>query len=153
MSIRVNVAAAIVRDNQILLVECDDKTVGLHYNFPGGGVEYGEGLHEALEREVKEETGARLAHIGETLLIWEYIPVKCSFKYGEQQKIAMLFRCELAEGSEPHMTNRGDEHQIGVKWQPLEELQSISLIPSIAPQLLAALQGTTGIREITDGGL
>src|SRR5687767_189484 len=34
--IRVNVAAAIVRENQILAIEYDDES-GLNYNLPGGG--------------------------------------------------------------------------------------------------------------------
>ena len=34
MTIRLNVAAVIVREDKILLVEFDDET-GLHYNLPG----------------------------------------------------------------------------------------------------------------------
>jgi 8-oxo-dGTP diphosphatase len=37
----------------VLLVEFNDET-GLHYNLPGGGVEPGESVIEALEREVRE---------------------------------------------------------------------------------------------------
>ncbi|MCA9912487.1 MAG: NUDIX domain-containing protein, partial [Anaerolineae bacterium] len=73
MSIRLNVAAVIVRHDALLLVEFDDET-GLHYNLPGGGVEEGETLHQALRREVREETHAELAEIGRLLLAWEYVP-------------------------------------------------------------------------------
>lgn len=56
--IRIRASAAIVRDGRILLIECDDPTLGLHYNLPGGGVEPGEAMHDAVRREVWEETTA-----------------------------------------------------------------------------------------------
>jgi ADP-ribose pyrophosphatase YjhB (NUDIX family) len=50
MDIRLNVAAVIARDDKILLVEFNDET-GPHYNLPGGGVEFGESVYEALRTE------------------------------------------------------------------------------------------------------
>ena len=57
--IRVGVNAAIVRDESILLVEFDDET-GRHCSLPEGSVEAGESLHQAVRREVREETGAEV---------------------------------------------------------------------------------------------
>jgi ADP-ribose pyrophosphatase YjhB (NUDIX family) len=68
--IRFGVNAAIVRDGAILLVEFNDEQSGLHYNLPGGGVELGETLHEALRRGVREETCAEV-EVGPLLLVWE----------------------------------------------------------------------------------
>jgi ADP-ribose pyrophosphatase YjhB (NUDIX family) len=48
----IRVYAVIIRDNKLLLTKQWDG-----YSLPGGGVEKGEGLDEALERELKEETG------------------------------------------------------------------------------------------------
>jgi len=54
--IRVGARALVVENESVLLVEFNDET-GLHYNLPGGGVEPGESVIEALEREVRENAG------------------------------------------------------------------------------------------------
>ena len=68
-AIRVSVKAVIVRNEQILLIGYDlEDGCGFHYNLPGGGVEIGEGLHEALRREVREEASADI-EVGPLTLI------------------------------------------------------------------------------------
>jgi 8-oxo-dGTP diphosphatase len=142
MNIRLNVAAVIMRDKKILLVEFDDET-GLHYNFPGGGVEFGESIYEALHREVLEETNAEVDTIGHMLMIWEYIGTKQAYKYGEGHKVALVFPCTLKEGSEPHFLLNPDLHQTGVSWVDLDALHTVSLIPNIAKRLIPLLQNNT----------
>jgi 8-oxo-dGTP diphosphatase len=50
------VSAAIVRDGKLLVVRRARKPALNLYTFPGGGVETGETLTEAVIREVREET-------------------------------------------------------------------------------------------------
>jgi 8-oxo-dGTP diphosphatase len=50
------VSAAIVRDGKVLVVRRARKPAINLYTFPGGGVELGETLTEAVIREVREET-------------------------------------------------------------------------------------------------
>src|SRR3954465_3215493 len=50
------VSAAIMRDGQVLLVRRARPPCGGLFSLPGGVVEIGETLTEALEREVREET-------------------------------------------------------------------------------------------------
>lgn len=58
------VSAAIFRDGRVLIVRRDRPPAhGLH-TLPGGGVELGETLEQAVIREVREETGLAIAPLG-----------------------------------------------------------------------------------------
>src|SRR5271167_3596603 len=51
------VSAAIFRDGRVLIVRRARPPAHGLYTLPGGGVEVGENLHQAVAREVREETG------------------------------------------------------------------------------------------------
>ncbi len=138
MTVRVNVSAVIIRDDKILLSEYDDKS-GLHYNFPGGGVELNESLYEALHREVWEETGAKIS-IGRLLAVWEYIPPPDDV-YGNVHKVGHLFHCELLANSEAHGAQKLDEKQTGSAWIALKELKEITLYPMLGKNLFSVING------------
>ncbi|MDR3464441.1 MAG: NUDIX hydrolase [Xanthobacteraceae bacterium] len=58
------VSAAIFRDGQVLLVRRARTPARGLYSLPGGRVELGETLTQALAREVAEETGLTIAIVG-----------------------------------------------------------------------------------------
>jgi 8-oxo-dGTP diphosphatase len=53
----VGVGAFILRDNQVLLVQRGREPAAGKWSVPGGLVELGESLQEAIAREVREEVG------------------------------------------------------------------------------------------------
>ncbi|WP_407184805.1 NUDIX hydrolase [Bradyrhizobium centrosematis] len=55
------VSAAIFRDGKVLLTRRARSPAKGFYSLPGGRVEFGESLHQALKREVSEETGLDIA--------------------------------------------------------------------------------------------
>jgi 8-oxo-dGTP diphosphatase len=55
------VSAAIFRDGRVLIVRRGHPPAHGLYTLPGGGVELGETLEEAVIREVREETGLAIA--------------------------------------------------------------------------------------------
>ncbi|MCP3459818.1 NUDIX hydrolase [Bradyrhizobium sp. CCGUVB23] len=58
------VSAAIFRDGKVLLVRRARSPAKGFYSLPGGRVEFGESLHQALTREVDEETGLAIDIVG-----------------------------------------------------------------------------------------
>lgn len=52
-----SVKCMIFHENKILLLRKKDREGIGPWEFPGGGLEFGENLHDAAIREVKEETG------------------------------------------------------------------------------------------------
>jgi ADP-ribose pyrophosphatase YjhB (NUDIX family) len=58
------VSAAIFRGDKILLVRRARSPAKGFYSLPGGRVEFGETLHQALHREVDEETALRIEIVG-----------------------------------------------------------------------------------------
>lgn len=100
------------------------KKFGGTWGFPGGKVEIGETIAEAIRREIHEETGLTLD--GQLLFLDSYY-------YGES--VGMHFAAFVTTGvvtCEP-----GVEH----KWlQDLEELQKLPRIPGIDYHILRAAQ-------------
>ncbi len=135
---RINVAGVILRNNKLLLAEYNDAS-GIHYNFPGGGVHLGETLHDAVKREVWEETGARVT-VGKLMAVWEYIPPEDD-PYGNVHKIGHLFNCELVADSEPNMPEQPDPSQVGIRWVSLEKLDTIQLYPELGQDLHRIIRG------------
>jgi 8-oxo-dGTP diphosphatase len=136
--IRVRVGAVIMRSNAIVLVEYDDDKSGRHFNLPGGGVNEGESLYDALRREIVEETCMEV-DVGRLLLVWEYVPSHHAEKYGLRHEVALVFLCEAHEGSEPRLPEVPDENQIDARWVSLEDLPHVPLLPQVGERLLAIL--------------
>lgn len=58
------VSAGIFREGKVLLVRRAREPARGIYTFPGGRVEFGENLHEAVAREIREETGLTIEIVG-----------------------------------------------------------------------------------------
>lgn len=110
---RASVYAIIIRDGKLLITEECGK-----WTFPGGGVEIGETLQNALHREAQEEIGATvsispIAHV-ETTLFW--LPIsKCPV-----QSIMMYFCCDLT-------SDIPEECLARTRWVDIAELEGKEL--------------------------
>ena len=139
MEVVLKVRAVIVQNNQMLLVEFDDET-GLHYNLPGGTVETGEFLEDALVREVKEETSAQV-FVEQLLLTHDYLPDISPNDYGDRRILTLVYRCTLTPDSPlPQLPAKPDENETAVRWIDVDKLHTIWLLPEIVDDLWAALR-------------
>ncbi|HJW43085.1 MAG TPA: NUDIX hydrolase [Geothrix sp.] len=90
------VAAVIERQGRFLVVEEPDKVTGLPViNQPAGHVEPGESVHDAVRREVREETG--LAFTAEAIV--GLYPLKAA---NGKDYFRVCFIGSVPEGAVPH---------------------------------------------------
>ena len=135
--VRVGVNAIVVEDDHLLAVEFEDET-GHHYNLPGGGVEAGESLPDALRREVREETTAAV-DVGDLAFVHEYEPAAHDHAYGSIHKLTCFFHGELR--GEPTLPDDPDPNQVGVAWLPLSTIEDAPVLPDLGDRWRAIGQG------------
>jgi 8-oxo-dGTP diphosphatase len=71
-NIRIRVAGILLKGDNLLLVR-HEKNSKSYWLLPGGGVEFGETLENALIREFKEEVGLAI-QVGELVMVQDSIP-------------------------------------------------------------------------------
>lgn len=92
---RVSVSALIFHEGKVLLAHRRDID---WWNLPGGGLEEGETVDEALRREVLEETGLEV-EVEQLVGVYSK-PLK--------QEVVLAFRCQVLNGN-PHETEEARE--------------------------------------------
>ncbi|KAF7788075.1 hypothetical protein PRUB_a2641 [Pseudoalteromonas rubra] len=111
--------AIITRQSQILLLytqRYDD------YTLPGGGVDEGESLTDALVREVKEETGARsVTHIV-PFGIYEEYQRWYKPEYDNVHIVSHCYQCDICgEFDEPEMEHYEVSNGMQPQWVEITE--------------------------------
>lgn len=126
---RVRVAAIIVQDGALLMVR-HVKGEETYWLLPGGGVDYGESLVEALERELREEASVEI-RAGDLVLANDSIAPDFS-----RHTVNLYFDAKIVSGT----IARGiDERVVEVRFIPLDELTSIRVFPDVREPLLKAM--------------
>lgn len=136
--IRVGAKAVIIENESILLIEYRDEN-GLHYNLPGGGVEPGESVKDAVKREAMEEAAIDV-EVGELLSAIEYEPQRNDYWAGDGHSIYFIFECKRNPNTIPVLPDNPDPHQTGVRWIKISNLKKIELLPHISEQLIEYYQ-------------
>ena len=122
------VSAAIFRDHKVLLVRRARTPGKGFYSLPGGRVEFGESLHQALRREVDEETGLRIDIVG--LAGWREVLPSAG---GGGHYVIMSFAARW-RANEPVLNDEHDDF----KWLPAHALGDLKLTGGLVEVLQAA---------------
>jgi 8-oxo-dGTP diphosphatase len=117
----VGVGGVVVRDGRVLLARRGKEPLYGRWTVPGGTVELGETLEEAVVREMEEETGLRVEPV-EVLTVFDRIE-----REGERvtyHYVIVDYRCRWRSG-EP----RAASDALDVAWASAEELPGYDLPP------------------------
>jgi 8-oxo-dGTP pyrophosphatase MutT (NUDIX family) len=130
---------AVNERSEILLVEEAIRSRGGQrvVKFPGGGVELGEGIREALQREWREETGRELQRAEPLYYNDEFV---ASFFHAGHQIVCFYYRVWF-DWSLPLIPETGDTEFVAFRWQRLDQLKPEHLSLPTDQQALRALAG------------
>jgi 8-oxo-dGTP diphosphatase len=134
---RVRVAAAILDDSGRVVLVRHRRGDARYHLLPGGGVEKGEALAEALVREVEEETGLQVV-VGEPLFLSDTIAPN-----GGRHVINVVFAASIAGGEITR--SPADDRVEAVDLIEPAALAGLDLRPPLAAELAeAAASGFAG---------
>lgn len=132
--ILMSIRAIIQKGNDYLLIqraENDSFEPGL-YEFPGGKVDQGEGLNDALYREIYEETGLMVT-IKEPLFFWDEACVKKD--YANFRHVSLFFECSVPINAKVKTSFEHDQYI----WQSLAEISKRKDLATSTRQALSRL--------------
>lgn len=143
---RYSMKAIIIKDGKFL-VEQVDQGRGQFYKLPGGGHHFGETIHQALLRELKEELGLD-ASIGTLLFIRDYLAKNHDMEFDDPnfQQTELIFLCDVKDFSTLGKGLEPDKNQI-ICWKTPEELEQIKFLPKKLVPYLKDLQKLQEQRE------
>ncbi len=130
-SVRLRVAALLTIDGAVVVVR-HAKGHATYHLLPGGGVEAGEPIADALRREVKEETGLAI-EMGRPVFVNDSISPDMA-----RHMVQIAFLCSVVGGA---LTDHPEDPRVAaVELVPPERLDALDLRPPMAARIREALE-------------
>jgi 8-oxo-dGTP diphosphatase len=124
-------AGCVIKDNKVLLIH---RTSSFDvWEFPGGGIEFGESPEEAAVREVKEETNLTVKSKG-------LLAIKSYLSPQGKHYIGFLYVCDVLDGE----VKIGDDDHSEYQWFSFNEIKNISNLSLGVKHVMPELQKILG---------
>lgn len=128
-------------DNRVLLFRFAHNKSALagqtYWATPGGGVEEGESFADAARRELFEETGIRVAAVGQHVAEREFVLQLMDGEYVTAEERFFVVRVADRALSRDHWTSVEIEVMTDHRWWSADELRSTS--ETVFPETLASI--------------
>lgn len=123
---KIAVGAIVINEEKLLMVRRGQSPAEGKWTVPGGKVENGEYLVDAVKREVREETGLDIK-VGDLLGIFEVV--------GDEEHYVILDYLAKAAGEVAELTAASDATEL--RWVELEGIKDLDCSPRFVETLTA----------------
>lgn len=130
---RIGVSACVWRDGKVLLVERGKEPWKGKWSLPGGGLEFGETVREAAQRELSEETGV-------TADLAKLVDIDDAIMRDEAGRPILHYSIVCFTGRWLKGEAEAHDDVTKVRWAEIDELDRLDMTPGTAAYIRQAWQ-------------
>lgn len=118
--LRISVLGLFIQSDRVLMIHKITGPEPDRWDLPGGGLQAGEPILQALQREIREETGLIDVQVESLLTIVEgFFP---NWRGQLLHSLSIIYKCVVASESAIYATGDHEVGALGIQWRPIAQL-------------------------------